>query len=219
MFNVTRSPNSPASLAFRRSYTEADVLEELKEIFHDKCYLCEVKEPTSLNVEHFHPHQGNDEKKYDWNNLYYVCGRCNNIKLARYNNLIDCADPDYDAFKLVKHLPPHTPYQNRLVIESMADDDKTRETAELLDEIYNTDKTINKKITGEYLRKKIFNKYNRFLELVNTYIDDELPQEEKDNALMRLRSLVSKKQEFSAFIRWIVLEDNFLFGILGEHID
>ncbi|GGW35190.1 hypothetical protein [Vreelandella hamiltonii] len=219
MFNVTRSPEIPASLATQRSYAEEDVLLKLKEIFHDKCYLCEIKDPTSINVEHFYAHQGDNNKKFDWNNLYYVCGRCNNIKLAKYNNLIDCADPGYDAFRLVKHLPPHTPYQSKLIIEAMNDDDKTTETAALLDEIYNTDKTINKKITGRYLRRKIFSRYNRFLELVNVHIDDELSQEVKDDALMRLRNLVSKKQEFSAFIRWIVIEDDYLLDILGEYID
>jgi hypothetical protein len=219
MFNVTRCPEVPASLAARRSYTEEDVLQKLKETFYDKCYLCEIKDPTSINVEHFHAHQGDDNKKYDWNNLYYVCGRCNNIKLSKYNNLLDCADPNLDVFKLVKHLPPHTPYQSKIIIEAMNDDDKTAETATLLDEIYNTERTINKKITGKYLRRKVFNRYNRFLDLVNIYIDDELPQERKDDALMRLKNLVSKKQEFSAFIRWIVIEDDYLLSILGEYID
>lgn len=219
MFNVTRNLDAPVSLAARRSYAEEDVLNKLKEIFYDKCYLCEMKDPTSINVEHFDAHQGDENKKFDWNNLYYVCGRCNNIKLARYNNLIDCTDPSYDAFKLVKHLPPHTPYQSKIVIEAMDADDKTVETAHLLDEIFNTEKTINKKITGKYLRKKVFNKYNRFLELINIYIDDELPQERKNEALTRLQVLVSKKHEFSAFIRWIVLDDDYLCDLLGSYID
>lgn len=101
----------------------------------------------------------------------------------------------------------------------MSLDDKTRETAELIDEIFNTEKTINKKITGKYLRKKVFQKYNRFLALVNESLDDELPQARKDEALSRLRMLVSKKQEFSAFIRWIVLEDEYLCDLLGGSFD
>ncbi|MNG16880.1 hypothetical protein D3C84_1008260 [compost metagenome] len=101
----------------------------------------------------------------------------------------------------------------------MAADDKTTETADLLDEIFNTEKTINKKITGKYLRKKVFHKYNRFLELVNEYLDDELPQERKDEALVRLQVLMSRKQEFSAFIRWVVLEDEYLHELLGNSID
>ncbi|MGB3600140.1 MAG: hypothetical protein WBA03_07245 [Marinomonas sp.] len=219
MFNVERTEVAPASLAARREYAGEDVLSELRRIFYDKCYLCEIKDPTSINVEHFDAHQGNEDKKFDWSNLYYVCGRCNNIKLAKYNNLLDCASLDYDVFKLIKHLPPHTPFQSKIIIKAMDDDEKTIETEKLLDEIFNTEKTINKKITGKYLRKKIFQKYNRFLELVNTYFDDELPQNRKDDALERLQVLVSKKQEFSAFIRWIVLEDNQLNNLLGDYID
>lgn len=194
-------------------------MNELREIFYDKCYLCEIKDPTSINVEHFDAHQGDLDKKFDWDNLYYVCGRCNNIKLAKYNNLLDCTDEGIDVFKSIKHLPPHTPYQSKIIIEPMSADDKTRETAELIDEIFNTDKTINKKITGKYLRKKVFQKYNRFLELVNEHLDEELPQDRRDDALGRLRMLVSKKQEFSAFIRWIVLEDEYLFELLGSSLD
>ncbi|MNG96476.1 hypothetical protein D3C79_555450 [compost metagenome] len=219
MFNVSRPAEAPESLAERRSYSEEDVLNKLREIFYDKCYLCEIKDPTSINVEHFDAHQGNLDKKFDWNNLFYVCGRCNNIKLAKYNNLLDCTSNDVDVFRLIKQLPPHTPYQSKIIIEPMAADDKTTETADLLDEIFNTEKTINKKITGKYLRKKVFHKYNRFLELVNEYLDDELPQERKDEALVRLQVLMSRKQEFSAFIRWVVLEDEYLHELLGNSID
>ncbi|MDL5383782.1 MAG: hypothetical protein ACRCYK_18945 [Aeromonas hydrophila] len=219
MFNVSRPAEAPESLAERRSYSEEDVVNKLREIFYDKCYLCEIKDPTSINVEHFDAHQGNLDKKFDWNNLFYVCGRCNNIKLAKYNNLLDCTNNDIDVFRLIKQLPPHTPYQSKIIIEPMAADDKTIETADLLDEIFNTEKTINKKITGKYLRKKVFHKYNRFLELVNEYLDDELPQERKDEALVRLQVLMSRKQEFSAFIRWVVLEDEYLHELLGNSID
>lgn len=219
MFNVSRTPTAPASLASGVSYTEEDVLAELSKIFYDKCYLCEIKEPTSVNVEHFIPHQGDVNKKFDWNNLFFVCGRCNNIKLARYANLLDCTDERTDVFAAIKHLPPHTPYQNKLVIEPMCDDSKTRETAALIDEIFNTDRTINKKITGQYLRKKVFQRFNKFLELVNRYLDEELPQETRDEVLARLRVQMSKKLEFSAFIRWIVLEDEFLSGLLESSFD
>jgi len=212
MFNVTRPADAPESLAARRSYSEEDVLNKLREIFYDKCYLCEIKDPTSINVEHFDAHQGNLDKKFDWNNLFYVCVRCNNIKLAKYNNLLDCTNDNVDVFRSIKHLPPHTPYQSKIIIEAIFTDEKTIETAALLDEIFNTEKTINKKITGKYLRKKVFHKYNE-------YLDDELPQTRKDESLERLQVLMSRNQEFSAFIRWVVLEDEYLRELLGASID
>ena len=132
---------------------------------------------------------------------------------------MDCTNPDRDVFKLIKHLPPHTPYQKKVIIEAMEDDGQVNETAELLYEIFNTDKTLNKKITGAYLRKKVFKSYNRVLELANRYFDNETPEERKNDALERLQVLMNKKQEFSAFIRWIVLEDAKLYELLGEFID
>lgn len=219
MFNVTRTQPAPHSLSRKISYRDEDVVSALKEIFFDKCYLCETKDPTSLNVEHLIAHEGDIDKKFDWNNLYYCCGRCNNIKLANYSDLLDCADKNVNVFVLIKHLPPHSPNQNRLVITAMAQDQKTINTARLLDDIFNSERTVNKKITGAYLRKNVFKKYNRFLDLVNQYFDDELTQGAKDEALSRLRVLMSRKQEYSAFIRWVVKEDATLDALLAQHID
>lgn len=219
MFNVTRYGPTPASLLKNNGYSNEDVVTQLRKIFYDKCYICEIKDPTSINVEHFHPHKGDISKKHDWNNLFYVCGRCNNIKLAKYENLLDCSDPSVDVCMLLKHMPPHTPYQKKLIIEAMGSDPKTEETARLLNDVFNTDSTINKKITGGYLRKKVFQRYNRFLELVNQYYDEELPQSMRDEAIVRLKVLVSKTQEFSAFIRWVAIEDQKLSEILAQHFD
>lgn len=219
MFNVIRTYPAPSSLSLKKEYADKDVVEELQKIFYDKCYLCEDKEPISLNVEHFDPHKGDETKKFDWDNLYYVCARCNNLKLAKYNDLIDCTDPKYDVFKLIKHLPPLTPYQKKLIIEATSKDKKVQNTAALLELIFNTDHTINKKITGTYLRKKVFKKYNRFMELVNIYFDDESSKTKKDDALERLQVLMERKQEFSAFIRWIVLEDEKLNPLLVPYMD
>ena len=219
MFNVSRTGPTPVSLQKQSGYGGEDVVNRLREIFHDKCYICESKDPTSLNVEHFHPHKGDVLKKHDWNNLFYVCGRCNNIKLAKYHNLLDCTDSKVDVFSALRHIPPHTPYQSRLIIEAMIDEPKTKETALLLNEVFNTDATINKKITGVYLRKKVFAKYNRFLELVNQYYDEELPMDVRDGALTRLKQIVSKTQEFSAFIRWVAKEDERLNTALAPHFD
>lgn len=219
MFNVSRTEPAPASLLKKNGYLEEDVLISLRNIFSDKCYICEIKDPTSLNVEHFDPHKGDIDKKHDWKNLFFVCGRCNNIKLAKYTNLLDCTDPDTDVFAALRHIPPLTPYQEKLIIQATDSDPKTQETARLVDEVFNTNATINKKITGAYLRKKVFQRYNKFIELLNIYYDEELSQEKREEAASRMKQTVSKKTEFSAFIRWIVMEDEDLKKILYQHFD
>ena len=53
-----------------RNYNTPEVLQRLKQDFKNKCYICEQKEATNINIEHFIAHQGDDSLKYDWNNLF-----------------------------------------------------------------------------------------------------------------------------------------------------
>ncbi|MCX9063931.1 hypothetical protein NLN94_23905, partial [Citrobacter portucalensis] len=80
MFNVIRTLPAPTSLEAQRKYDGEDVYTALEECFHKKCYICETKNPLDINIEHFNPHMGDIEKKFNWNNLYLSCSRCNNIK-------------------------------------------------------------------------------------------------------------------------------------------
>ena len=218
MFNVLRTVPAPASLSKRQRYDEEDVLTALKTMFLDKCYLCESKDPHSINVEHFDAHQGVPAKKFDWNNLFYVCGRCNNIKLAKYANLLDCTDPSLNVVRAIKHLPPRTPGA-KVEIQAMDTDPRTVTTAKLLNDIYNADeKRFNKKLTAVYLRIGIYRKVNRFLGHVNAYFDDETPPAEKADALQRMRTFMGPDQEYSAFLRWMALDDASLEGLLQNVI-
>lgn len=52
-----------------KKYTHKEVIEKIRDNFNNKCYLCELKACTSINIEHFIPHRGNEELKYKWSNL------------------------------------------------------------------------------------------------------------------------------------------------------
>ncbi|WP_402719106.1 HNH endonuclease [Janthinobacterium rivuli] len=218
MFNVQRTNPAPASLADKKSYSGSDVMDALAAMFHNKCYLCETSNPTSLNVEHFDPQVAGEDRTYDWDNLFYSCARCNNVKLAGYRNLLNCTDKNVDVFSAIKLLPPLTPYGKNVIVQPMFDDPKTVETAKLLSEIYNTDRTANKRITGSYLREGIYKKYNRLLKFVNQYFSNESSDEQKNQALGTLKVLMGNEQEYSAFLRWIVLDDVRLSELLSEYI-
>jgi hypothetical protein len=61
MFSVVRSQPAPASLATEKlktsgEYNKPDVLVRLKEDFYNKCYLCEEKAISKIEVDHFLPH-------------------------------------------------------------------------------------------------------------------------------------------------------------------
>lgn len=73
MVKVKRSFPAPESLAEEEKkaagrYDKPDVIERLKEDFHNKCYICEMKELQDPNVEHLLPHKNGKypERKYDW---------------------------------------------------------------------------------------------------------------------------------------------------------
>lgn len=219
MFNVDRtSSQPPSSLAFKRRYDSEDVLLELRNIFFDKCYICECKEPTALNVEHLRPHSGDEAKKFDWNNLYYSCARCNSIKGEGYSGIIDCTDSSIDALRSIKHLPPRTP-GSKIDIEATNQLPATLETAELLDKVYNAVNTANKAITASYLRKKVFKRYNLFLRYLDVYMDELTADEKKSEAREVIGKILKKQGEFSAFIRWLILDDENLKKDFEDFID
>ena len=174
MFKVTRTYPAPASLALRKSYSDEDVLSTLEEIFYGKCYLCESKYIINLNVEHLKPHkEKNDDLKYDWNNLFYVCSRCNNFKRAIYDNILDCTSTEIDVLLGIKHAPPASPY-GKLKITAQLNCERTILTADLLQKIFNSDSTANKKIAGKELRKRVFLALNHFNNLFIDYLDEKL---------------------------------------------
>lgn len=77
MLKIERTPTPPASLAIESkkaygSYTSEDVISQLKQDFNSKCYLCELKDLTDIEVEHLLPHYNRTikERVFDWNNLF-----------------------------------------------------------------------------------------------------------------------------------------------------
>ena len=78
MIKIERTPAPPLSLASEKrkangNYRESDVMRQLAEDFHEKCYLCEIDELQSIEVEHLYPHGGNRDLKFDWTNCF-TCG-------------------------------------------------------------------------------------------------------------------------------------------------
>lgn len=217
MFNAIRG-ECPASLSTRTSWTGEDVLQALHEVFYGKCYLCETKDIISLNVEHLSAHQGDVEKMYDWNNLFYVCARCNNFKRHHYNNLINCTNPEIDALRSIRHSPPTTPY-SKAIIEPQNELPSTVETATLIDKIFNEKNTGNKIITSLALRKRVWRRYAYLVEQMSTFDNEHSLPAEKILALERIRNLMSKSQEYSAFLRWPIMESPELFELVGDAID
>lgn len=90
MVKVERSQPAPESLEIEKkkesgSYKLKDVVERLQKDFNDTCYICELKGLQDPEVEHLLPHHNGRyiDRKFDWNNLFWVCGHCNIIKIKQ----------------------------------------------------------------------------------------------------------------------------------------
>ena len=105
MIKIERAQTAPASLADRKSYKGSDVLEQLENDFHGKCYLCERNVGADFQVEHLRPKSGYPEKKYEWSNLFPACG-CNQRRLKWKGRSELNADGEETGFPLGGMLDP-----------------------------------------------------------------------------------------------------------------
>ena len=141
MIKVERSQPAPASLAMEArkksgKYDMPDVIEQLKQDFHDKCYICGMKGLQDPVVEHRLPHKGGKypDRKFDWNNLFWSCGHCNGVKnRGKYDaGIIDCCREDPEE------LLRFEARENNVSVYLVNDSDmEAKLTADLVYEVFN----------------------------------------------------------------------------------
>jgi hypothetical protein len=220
MFNVTRTDPAPQSiLDGRKNYNRPDILDALNLMFHSKCYICEVLDPQACAVEHFDAINTN---RTDWGNLYFACHRCNsNFKNAGYNNLIDPADIHNDVYKAIRHKVPATPNCKVEISKgvSIADSPSITETVDLIDRVFNDESTGNRKISRTFLRKKLFQILSKVYKEIFIWIDEDSTPQKKNDAEQQIIHYLRVEQEFSAFIRWMILDDQTLRPSFEQHIN
>jgi uncharacterized protein (TIGR02646 family) len=204
MFNIIRPQPGPDC---SKDYHREEVIRSLQKMFYGKCYLCEdeVSDPV---VEHFIPHEGDRKLEYNWNNLYYSCHRCNNIK-GTEKNLLDCCDLSTDVSKAIKCLCPSIPEHN-VIVEAQNTSLETQNTAKLLNKCYNEDNTGIRAISREALHEKLFNHYFDFIRYRRVIKNKDSASKEKDNAKKHLENMMDVSYPFSIFWRWHVSGDAFL---------
>jgi uncharacterized protein (TIGR02646 family) len=215
MIYLEKSQPSPLCLAQEKikasgSYNCGDVLERLKNDFKNKCYICEVKEPHSINIEHFKPHRGNTDLKFDWNNLFYCCGHCNNSKLAKveYDEILNCTIETDNVDTKIKYKINPFPRESA-IITAVEDTPATNNTVQLLNEVYNG-KTVLKKIESANIRSKLLLEIKKFQELLFQYDDDGYDQDEIENIKKQIIRHLKPTSNFTAFKRWIIRENSWL---------
>ncbi|WP_404989141.1 HNH endonuclease [Clostridium culturomicium] len=198
-----------------KNYRYQKVVEKIKNDFNNKCYLCEIKESTSINVEHFIPHRDDEELKFKWSNLYFACSHCNGIKGYRYDDILDPLTDDIELkIQCLMDLVPMA----KVDIVALKNDIKTENTVKLLDEIFNKDSDIAGVRTEESrnLRKKVLDELRSFTNALNVYYFEEDFEEDRIQARKEIIKHLRCKSQFTAFKRSLVRRNELIYEEFKE---
>ncbi|UED79604.1 HNH endonuclease [Lysinibacillus sp. CD3-6] len=221
MITIKKSEIPPSSLEIEKKkasgkYNKEDVIKQLKEEFHNKCYICEHDGPTNINVEHFIPHKEDIDLKFDWGNLYYACGHCNNTKLAKYDNILNCTLEDDDVENNIRlHIDL---FPRKFVsVSSVKADIKTLNTVELLEKVYNGS-TATKNIEAQNLREYLISDLRDFQKSIFLYYEAEKYSETENMELIKnkIKRHLHDASAFTSFKRWIIKDSEELMKDFGE---
>ncbi|MBY8287947.1 hypothetical protein KW528_17940 [Vibrio fluvialis] len=211
MIHFTKAPNAEieAWLLHQKGlangkYDSDEILEQLKDDFKGKCYICEDS-VKSMRIEHFRPQSLGDDEKFDWFNLFNACEHCNAIKSDDYQNLIDCTK-DYPDKKIKFEVEPLNTIGEQVVITIVEEEQVHDDTINLLSAVYcGTDKykqTKRKQLEAQNIVRDLMEEINDFEDLISNYIKSPEQHEIDD-----IRYEVNNESKFTAFKRWVVLNN------------
>ena len=212
MVYFEKSQPAPSSLGIEKekksgTYRTDETIKRINNDFYGKCYICGQKNPTTINIEHFIPHKDNVDLKFDWNNLFYSCGHCNNVKLAKkeFDNILNCIILSDNVDRAIAYKFNPFPKEKpcfEVVIESK----KALNTKELLDKVFNGEHTSLKLLEGSSLRDLLLKSIKEFQDLLIDYYK----YDKNDMFLVKIKEHLSNRMEFTAFKRYIVRNNEVL---------
>lgn len=200
MVKINRNPIPPASLEIEKqkakgSYTKPDVIQQLKEDFNDKCYICELGGLSDPEVEHLRPHHNRKilDRVFDWNNLFYACPHCNNLKKeARYDDkIIDCCVDDPEE-KLEQSYE-----KGHVRVHNIVDEESAIMTAELIEASFEKKNTGIREAACQHRVDRLAESMNILYKTLEKYKKNP----ESQRYIRSLRSSLSRKSAFAAFKR------------------
>lgn len=218
MVKIERSFPAPKSLAEEAQktngrYDRQDVIDQLKKDFHNKCYICEMKELQDPNVEHLLPHKNGKypERKFDWENLFWSCGHCNGIKNnGKYDEgIMDCCKYDPE-----KYLSFQIRGNDVDIVVSNPDDEIQNRTAMLVAEAFSLKNTGMRTYTSDERLKLLQTEMNllyKQLEKIHNCPASKV-------AMRTIRSLLRRESAFAAFKRYYVREHAAEYPELQQYV-
>ena len=219
MVKVVRSFPAPASLAEEAEkkngrYDKADVIARLKEDFHNKCYICEMKELQDPNVEHLLSHKnGTDrQRKFDWENLFWSCGHCNGIKNnGKYDRgILDCCKFDPE-----KYLTFQIKEDAVMIYVRDSNNEVHKRTASLIVETFSLKNTGMRTYTSEQLLRLLQKEMN----LLYRQLHKVHKNPDSQSAIRVIRSLLRRESAFAAFKRCYVREHAIEYPQLQQYVN
>ena len=219
MVKIERTPIPPRSLAIESqkangNYSERDVIEQLQKDFHDKCYICELKYLTDVQVEHLRPHHNRrlKERVFDWNNLFYSCHNCNSIKNnQKYDDtILHCSTVDPES--LLKQI--YT--EGNVTVQPLNDsaDEKVQMTADLIQSCFEKDNTGIRTIQCEARVEQLAITMNSLYKALEQYKKDNTSRK----YLRALRGMLNREYKFAAFTRYYVRSHSVDYPELQEFL-
>ncbi len=222
MIYIEKSQPAPQCLETEKvkaegDYKCSDVLDRIKTDFKNKCYICEYREPESINVEHFIPHQGNKDLKFDWNNLFWSCSHCNNTKSNKYIGILNCTIEDDNVDTDIKYLINPFPFE-QVKIEILVDNTRNRTTKDLLLDVYNGTTKL-KTIEAANLRNKLLGEISDFQQHLFEYFKDTNSGDDTEYFLIKIKQHLNRASNFTAFKRWIIRDNEVLKEEFERYFD
>lgn len=88
-------PACPNTKALQSNYKHPANKAALRNASSGKCIYCESKIDDVYfgDVEHIKPKSVHPELTYDWDNLGYICAKCNSAKLDKYDATCEVVNP------------------------------------------------------------------------------------------------------------------------------
>lgn len=212
MVYFEKSQPAPSCLAVEKAkksgtYRCEGVATTLQADFKNKCYLCEQKGPTSINIEHFIPHRDDIHLKFDWSNLFFSCYHCNNTKGSQqiFDQILNCTNSSDQVDISLKYEFQATP-KEQVMISALADSNKAKNSAQLLMNIYNGNTEIKQLESGN-IRALLRQEIRRFQDFLLEY--ESLPHDDQRKPQKRIKIIrqLQNDSAFTAFKRWIILDN------------
>ena len=208
MIRVAKSSVIPCSLSTTKAYDGSDVLQQLEDDHHMKCYLCERSLCTDFQVQHHQSKEIYPELRQDWNNLFWTCAYCNGKKLHQFDNLLHPA-----TVNIEDEIEQIMDFSNKkAMFTPLKETDKHEETCRLLTRIHNGTKKMRTKREENFI-EYVLGVVNNFYRLVCKYLSN--PNDE-NSALVREELQIEK--ECLGFKYWIIKSKPQLLEAFGNDV-